>query len=77
MKLKIIKNPDEEFYTKISKAVEDSNGFCPCLIYQDENTKCICQDFKMQDAVGKCHCGRYVKVPFYYTEEDLQEALNK
>jgi hypothetical protein len=62
MKLKIIKNPDKEFYEKISKAVEDNNGYCPCLILRDESSKCICKDFREQEVVGKCHCERYIKV---------------
>jgi hypothetical protein len=77
MKLKIIKNPDKEFYEKISKAVEENGQYCPCLIERSEDTKCICKDFKFQDIVGKCHCGRYVKVPEYYTEEELQNILEK
>jgi hypothetical protein len=62
MKLKIIKNPDKEIYEKMSKAVKENNGYCPCLILQDESTKCICNDFKEQNVVGPCHCNRYIKV---------------
>ena len=62
MKLKIIKNPDIEFYEKISKAVEDNGQYCPCLIEQSEDTKCMCKDFREQKVAGKCHCERYIKI---------------
>lgn len=62
MILKIIQNPNKEVYEKVTQAVKDNNGFCPCLIEQSENTKCVCKDFEEQDFEGECHCGRFVKV---------------
>jgi hypothetical protein len=62
MNLKIICNPDVEFFNKISQAVKDNQGYCPCLIEQNEETLCICRDFKEQDGEGYCHCRRYLKV---------------
>lgn len=62
MKLKIICNPDVEFFKKISQSVKDNQGYCPCLIEQNDETICICKDFKEQDIEGACHCGRYIKV---------------
>ena len=77
MNLKIIENPDRETFVKTTVALKNNNGYCPCLIDRTENSKCICIDFKFQSTTGKCHCGRYVKVPQYYTQEELQEILNK
>jgi hypothetical protein len=61
MRLVIKKNSNIEEYEKITQAVKDNNGYCPCLIEMNENTKCICKDFKEQDFEGSCHCGRYLK----------------
>lgn len=60
--MKIIKNPDKEFYEKITKAVKDNNGYCPCMIHKNQDTKCMCKDFREQTELGACHCGRYIKV---------------
>lgn len=59
--MKIIKNPDQEMYEKVSKAVEENDGYCPCKLEKNKDTKCICTQFKEQEA-GECECGRFVKV---------------
>lgn len=59
--LKIIKNPDIETYENVTKAVKDNNGYCPCELIQNEDTKCMCKAFREQTEPGKCHCGRFVK----------------
>ena len=45
----------------IKKLVDDNNGYCPCLIQKNEDTKCMCKDFREQKS-GLCHCGRFEKV---------------
>lgn len=60
--LKIIKNPNEEFYNKATKAVEERNGYCPCALFELPETKCICANFKNQNHEGYCHCKRFMKV---------------
>lgn len=59
--LTIKKNPNEKTYEEATKAVENNNGYCPCAIIKNEDTKCICFDFRKQDYPGECHCGRYIK----------------
>ena len=55
--LKIIeKNP------RIRANVEANNGHCPCAIWQTEDTKCMCKEFREQTEPGECHCGRFEKV---------------
>ena len=48
-------NPD------IRQLVADNGGYCPCLIQKNEDTKCMCKDFREQES-GLCHCGRFEKV---------------
>ena len=62
MSLKIIKNPNNEEYDKITQAVKDNDNFCPCLIIRNPDTKCICKEFREQVTEGFCHCGRYIKI---------------
>ena len=59
MKFKIIK---AENYKDVTKAVKSNNDYCPCMIYKNQDTKCICKDFREQNHEGECHCGRYEKI---------------
>lgn len=60
--LKIIKNPDKTMSDTLIMALKENHGYCPCQIEQNEDTKCICKDFREQNTVGECHCGLYIKV---------------
>ena len=44
------------------KLVEENDGYCPCLVMKNEDTKCMCKDFREQKHPGVCHCGRFEKV---------------
>lgn len=60
--MKIIKNPDLDIYNKVTEAVKNNDGYCPCVLVKNSDTKCICKNFMEQTSEGECHCGRYVKV---------------
>lgn len=60
--MRIVKNPDNTKYRDITKAVNDNEGYCPCMIDKNIDTKCPCKSFREQTTIGECHCGRYVKV---------------
>jgi len=60
--LKIIKNPDEDKYNKITKAVKKNGNYCPCRLAKTPENKCMCKEFKEQTVTGECHCGRFIKV---------------
>ncbi len=59
--LRIIQNPDGEVYNEVTKAVQDNDGYCPCELEKNTDTKCPCKAFREQKEAGECHCGRYVK----------------
>lgn len=44
------------------RLVEENDGYCPCLVLRNEDTKCMCEDFREQKHPGVCHCGRFEKV---------------
>lgn len=55
--MKIIEvNPD------IKALVDDNNGYCPCTVVKNDDTKCMCKEFREQHIPGLCHCGRFEKV---------------
>ena len=56
--MKININPDKEFVNDMRKALKDNNGFCPCSLEKNEDTKC--KEFR-EMASGTCHCGLYTK----------------
>ena len=41
----------------IKVLVDANDGYCPCTVVKNEDTKCMCKEFKEQ-ASGICHCGR-------------------
>lgn len=42
------------------QAMIDNDGYCPCMIKKNENTKCSCLAFRKMES-GKCHCGIFTK----------------
>ena len=60
--MKIMLNQDVDLVEDIRKRLSDNNGYCPCAIIQDDDTKCMCKAFREQTDEGECHCGLYIKV---------------
>ena len=56
MKIKRLPNTDE-----IAQAVRDNDGYCPCRREKNEDTKCMCKEFR-EAPCGICHCGLYEKI---------------
>lgn len=54
----MIRNPDKEFLNKILKAIKENDGYCPCVLYKNEDTICPCKEFRENK---KCHCKLYVE----------------
>lgn len=59
--MKIQINADEEFVKEMRKAIKDNNGYCPCALVKNKDTKCMCKEFRDMTE-GTCHCGLYTKV---------------
>ena len=63
--MKTILNPDSKIVNKVKQQLKENNGYCPCSFIENEDTKCICKEFrnKIRDNIeGECHCGLYVNV---------------
>lgn len=55
--MKIIINPNKEIVDIVRKGLEENNGYCPCALEHNEDTKCPCKIFR---ETKDCHCGLYV-----------------
>ena len=51
---------DKELVEEIRQKLKENDGYCPCRIEKNDDTKCMCKEFREQDS-GECHCGLYVK----------------
>ena len=66
-KFDIKKNPYVEEYEEITEAVKLNDGYCPCLLEKNDDTKCMCKSFRDSNNTEFCHCGRFYKVKNYET----------
>lgn len=53
-------NPDKQIVKVIQEGLKKTNGYCPCRLIQNEDTKCMCKEFR-ESTSGECHCGLYIK----------------
>lgn len=58
MKVELSKN--KELVAEIRERLKETGGYCPCRLERNEDTRCMCKEFKEQKK-GECHCGLYVK----------------
>ena len=63
----IYTNPNEEELKEIIEAVEANDGYCPCALEKNDDSKCMCKDFRNCADADFCHCGRFYKVKNYET----------
>lgn len=58
--MKIRSNPNRELVKEIREKLKENDGYCPCKIVKNKDTKCICKEF-IEQGLGPCHCGLYIK----------------
>lgn len=58
--MKIRSNPNKELVKEIREKLKENDGYCPCKIIKNEDTKCICKEF-IEQGLGPCHCSLYIK----------------
>ena len=51
-----------ELVKKIRAKIKENGGYCPCTTVRNEDTKCMCKEFLLEQECGPCHCGLYIKV---------------
>lgn len=60
--LKIKLNSDSNIVAAVQAKLKENGGFCPCALIKNEDTKCMCKQFREQNTEGECHCGLYIKI---------------
>lgn len=55
-------NTDTLLVAAIKQKLKENGGYCPCIIVKNEDTKCMCKEFREQSTPGTCHCGLFMKV---------------
>ena len=58
-------NDDKDLVAAVKEGLRRTGGFCPCKLERNEDTRCICREFREQIAdpeyEGYCHCMLYYK----------------
>ena len=58
-------NPDKNIVKTVKDGLKAKDGYCPCRVGKDPDTKCMCKEFREQiadpDFEGYCHCMLYYK----------------
>ena len=56
---------DKELVEEIRQKLKENDGYCPCRIEKNNDTKCMCKEFREQikdpNFEGYCHCMLYYK----------------
>lgn len=63
--MKIRLNENAKVVETVKEGLKRTGGYCPCIRERNEDTKCMCKDFreKVKDPnfEGYCHCMLYYK----------------
>lgn len=59
--MKISLNHDKSIVEDVRKRLKENDGYCPCRLVKNKDTKCMCKEFVEQTTSGECHCGLYIK----------------
>ena len=57
----ILLNDKNKHLDLILQKIKENDGYCPCSLEKNEDTKCNCKDFK-EGPPGVCHCGAFIKI---------------
>lgn len=60
--MKIVVSDNKELVQEIRMKLKENDGYCPCKLIKNEETKCLCKEFREQNYEGECHCGLYIKI---------------
>ena len=61
--MRVMVNPNRGLAQMVREALKANGGYCPCALEKNEDTKCMCLEFrrKIQNGeTGECNCGLYV-----------------
>ena len=61
MMLRFNPNLTDEEIDVIRKKIDDNDGYCICRLVKNEDTRCMCKEFRDPEYIGLCHCGLFEK----------------
>lgn len=59
--------PNVDAYREISEAIRENDDYCCCALEKNDDSKCMCKNFRLQEESGFCHCGRFYKLKQFET----------
>lgn len=59
--MRVSVNSNKELVEDIRNRLKANDGYCPCRLVKNDDTKCMCKEFLEQTEPGECHCGLYIK----------------
>ncbi|HOB64870.1 MAG: ferredoxin thioredoxin reductase catalytic beta chain [Clostridiales bacterium] len=63
--MKITFNENKKIVEMLKARMSENGGYCPCRREKNEDTMCLCKEFREQiadpDYEGYCHCMLYYK----------------
>lgn len=62
--MKIQKYASEELAQEIRASIKAAQGHCPCVLepFRNQDTLCMCKEFREAPKGTICNCGLYIKV---------------
>ena len=62
--MRIQRYVEEELAKEIRAAIKAANGHCPCVLeqFRNEDTLCMCKEFRDSVKGTICNCGLYIKI---------------
>ncbi len=59
-----VNTEESELVAEILEQIKSNGGYCPCKVIHDEDTKCMCKEFKNtlnseKCSQDTCSCGLY------------------
>lgn len=62
--MQIKRYAEEDVAKEIRAAIRAAEGHCPCVLeqYRNDDTRCMCKEFRDSPKGTVCHCGLYIKV---------------
>lgn len=62
--MKIKRYANDELAAEIRASIKAAQGHCPCVpeFFRNEDTLCICKEFRESPVGTICACGMYIKM---------------
>lgn len=63
----ILKTENKELWETVQRGLQANKEkygkrYCPCSLIRNNNTVCMCKEFRDSPSGTTCHCGIYTKV---------------